>query len=115
MSGKKHYFANKWQKFKDAPPEMFHRHMFIEVMDGLVDHWEILPHIDTVIRATHLKTKKVTEHVYKRKHAAENKVISYLNKRTHEFIICQQETLHYVHPNDYDAVFDELFDDPIDF
>jgi hypothetical protein len=110
MSGKSPYFPNKWKQFKDAPPEMFMRHMFIEVMEGLVHHWEVRPDVACIIRATDLETKKVKEHVYKRQHAAENKVLQLFKARTHEFIICTNDSLHYVHPHDFDGLVDEPFD-----
>ena len=39
----------------------------------------------------HLKTHKVKEHVYRRQHAAENKVVDYIKKQTHEFVVCTPE------------------------
>ena len=59
MSGKAPYFPNNWKKFKDAPPEMFTPHMFIEVMDWKVAGWELPSDVCCIIRATHLKTSKV--------------------------------------------------------
>ena len=53
-----------------------------------------------------LKTKKVKEHIYKRQHAAEAKVVEYMTKQTHEFVVCSHDTIHYVHP--------DLFDDDDD-
>ena len=103
MSGKAPYFPNNWKKFKDAPPEMFTPHMFIEVMDWKVAGWELPSDVCCIIRATHLKTSKVKEHVYRRQHAAENKVIDYMTKQTHEFVVCTPEAIHYVHPEkDYE-------------
>ena len=60
-----------------------------------------------MIRATNLKTKKVKEHIYKRQHAAEAKVVEYMNKKTHEFAVCSHDTITYVHP--------DLFDDDDDW
>ena len=94
MSGKAPYFPNNWKKFKDAPPEMFTPHMFIEVMDWKVAGWELPSDVCCIIRATHLKTSKVKEHVYRRQHAAENKVIDYMTKQTHEFVVCTPEAIH---------------------
>ena len=38
------------------------------------------------------------EHIYKRQHAAEAKVIDYMNKQTHEFVVCTHDAIHYIHP-----------------
>jgi HD-like signal output (HDOD) protein len=103
MSGKAPYFPNNWKKFKDAPADMFTPHMFIEVMEWKVAGWELPSDVCCIIRATHLKTSKVKEHVYKRHHAAENKVMEYMLKQTHEFVVCTDESIHYVHPSkDYE-------------
>ena len=42
MSGRrKKYFPNNWQKFKDAPDEMFMPHTYVEVMDYKIAGWEL--------------------------------------------------------------------------
>ena len=98
MSGKAPYFPNNWKKFKDAPAEMFTPHMFHEVMEWKVAGWELPSDVACMIRATHLKSGKVKEHIYKRQHAAEAKVIDYMNKQTHEFVVCTDDAIHYIHP-----------------
>ena len=98
MSGKKPYFPNNWKKFKDAPAEAFVDHLFVEVMDWKVAGWELPSDVACMIRATHLKSGKVKEHIYKRQHAAEAKVIDYMNKQTHEFVVCTHDAIHYIHP-----------------
>tara|TARA_R100000329_G_scaffold148909_1_gene138475 strand:- start:2047 stop:2382 length:336 start_codon:yes stop_codon:yes gene_type:complete len=111
MSGKAPYFPNNWKKFKQAPPEMFTPHMFIEVMEWKVGGWELPSDVCCIIRATNLKTKKVKEHVYRRRHAAENKVMEYISKRTHEFTVCTPETIHFVSPANEDEEIDLEFYD----
>ena len=104
MSGKPPYFPNNWKKFKDAPAELFDTHTFEEIMEWKIAAWEIPADVCCIIRATHLKTRKVKEHVYKRQHAAEAKVTEYMNKLSHEFVVCTHDTIHYVHP---EAISDE--------
>ncbi len=41
MSGKREYFPNNWQEFKDAPDEVFQRPSFAEVMDWKGAGWEL--------------------------------------------------------------------------
>lgn len=101
MSGKAPYFPNNWKMYKDAPAEAFQPHTFIEVMDWKVGGWELPADVACIIRATHLKTRKIKEHVYKRQHAAEAKVLDYIRKKTHEFIVCTHDTIHFVHPDDW--------------
>lgn len=99
MNGKKKpEFPNNWQLYKDADPENFEPHMFFEVMEWKVAGWELPSSIDCIIRATHLKTKRVDEYVYKRRHAAENKIRQLLNDKTHEFCVTTHEAQHYIGP-----------------
>ena len=101
MSGKKKepYFPNNWKMFKDAPSEIFEPHLFVEVMDWKIAGWELPADVSCLIRTTNLTTRKVKEHVYKRRHAAENKVRSLMNKDTHEFVVCTHDAIHHVHPH----------------
>ncbi|MEC7112727.1 MAG: hypothetical protein VXW72_04245 [Candidatus Thermoplasmatota archaeon] len=98
MNGKKPYFPNNWKLFKDAPSEAFEPHPFIEVMEWKVAGWELPADVSCLIRTTNLKTKKVKEHVYKRRHAAENKVRKLIANETCEIVVCTQEAIHHVHP-----------------
>ncbi|AXF42069.1 hypothetical protein STIP37_8 [Synechococcus T7-like phage S-TIP37] len=102
MSGKAPYFPNNWKRFKEAPAELFETHTFEEIMEWKIAAWELPADVVCVIRATNLKTKKVKEHVYKRQHAAENKVRDYMDKQTHEFCVCTHDAIHYVHPENVD-------------
>ena len=49
--------------------------------------WELPADVSCLIRTTNLKTMKVKEYVYKRRHAAENKVRK-LMQRTHTNLLC---------------------------
>ena len=100
MSNNK-YFPNKWKLVKSLPDEIFTELAlpFDEFMEWRVDSWVLPEEIEVLIRATHMPTHKVKEYVYKRKHAAENKVRNLIAKDTHEFVVCTHESIHYVHPN----------------
>ena len=109
MSGKK-YFPNNWQKFKDAPDDMFMPHTFEEVMDWKIAAWELPSNISCMIREADLKTKKVTEHVYQRSHAAQNKVRQLMAKTGVEFTVCTPEHIHFVSEHPIDDYENELED-----
>ena len=106
MSGKKKpYFDNNWQEYKDAPDDMFHTHTFEEVMSWKVGGWELPSSVCCVIRATDLDTHKVTEYVYRKRSAAQNKVNELINKRNCEFVVADHESIHFLSPadiSDYD-------------
>ena len=102
MSGKKPYFPNNYDLYKDADSEMFMPHTFFEVMEWKVAGWELPSSVDCIIRTTHLETKKVKEHVYKRRHAAENKIKQLLNDQTHEFCVTTHDSQHAIGPKHQD-------------
>lgn len=95
MNGKtkKKYFPNKWSKYKAIPSREFHRSSFFDIYESIAHNCGLVPQFTCVIRATHLKTKKVTEHVYKRQHAAQAKILNYYQARTHALFIHQQDQL----------------------
>jgi len=112
MSGRK-YFPNNWQKFKDAPDEMFVPHMFVEVMDWKVAAWELPSNVCCMIREENLETKKVKEYVYQRHAAAEKKVAQLMKKDGIEFTVCTPEQIHFVSQldiEDYEENDDEQED-----
>ena len=58
MSGKRKEFPNNWQKFKDAPDDLFHQHTFDEIMDWRVGAWELPSNISCLIRKLILKQRR---------------------------------------------------------
>ena len=84
--------------YKDAPDEAFQQHTFEEVMEWKVAGWELPADIACIIRATNLKTQRTKEYVYKRQHAAEQKVLDLMDAKTHEFTVCTHDSIHYIGP-----------------
>ena len=107
MSGKKKYFPNNWQKFKDAPAEFFVPHMFVEVMDWKVAAWELPSNVCCMIREENLETKKVKEYVYQHRGAAEKKVAQLMKKDGIEFTVCTPEQIHFVSQLDIEDYEDD--------
>ena len=106
---RKKYFPNNWKLYKDAPPEMFEDHLFLDLMLWKVSGWELPPDVCCLIRATHLETKKVTEFVYKRHKAADNKLIQLCKAKTHDICVTTHDSQHYIGPNPIDD--SELYED----
>lgn len=99
MSGKKGYFPNNWQEFKDADESDFIPHTFEEVMSWKVGGWELPSSVCCIIRATNLKTKKVKEYVYQKHHAAQAKVNELINTPDIEFVVADSDSIHYLYPH----------------
>ena len=98
MSGK--YYPNDWQKYKDAPDELFEQHTFEEVMSWKVAGWELPASVCCIIRANTHKGK-IKEFVYQKHSAAEAKVASLMNEGV-EFTVCTDDSIHFVSPTDDD-------------
>jgi hypothetical protein len=109
MSGKK-YFPNNWQKWKDAPEDMFMPHTFEEIMEFKIGAWELPSNVCCVIRESNLDTKKVKEYVYQRHCAAEKKVSQLLKKEGIEFTVCTPQQVHFVSQLDIDDYEDDQKD-----
>ena len=107
MSGKK-YFPNNWQKWKDAPEDLFMPHTFEEIMDFKVGAWELPSNVCCVIRESDLNTKKVKEYVYQRKHAAEKKVSQLMKTDGIEFTVCTPEQIHFLSQLDITDYEDDI-------
>ena len=91
-------FPNKWRKIKDIPADKFEPLFYEDVMDWKIAGWELPADVACVIRARNLEDSKIKEHVYKRMSAAESKIRQYMTYKSHELVICAEEALYYVHP-----------------
>jgi hypothetical protein len=98
MSGKKKYFNNNWQEYKDAPDELFEQHTFEEVMSWKVAGWELPSSVVCIIRVTDPETRKVSEHVYRQRAAAQRKVSDLMDQADSEFVVCDHESIHLLKP-----------------
>jgi hypothetical protein len=96
---KKEYFPNNWQEYKDADDDNFIPHTFEELMSWKVAGWELPSSICCVIRITNLNTKKVKEHVYQQRSAAQRKVQELMYKDDIEFTVCDHEAIHHLSPH----------------
>ena len=94
MTGKRKVFPNNWQRFKDAPDDMFEEHEFEELMSWRVDHWELPSSVFCLIRESNTKTGKVKEHVYQVAGFAFKKIHALQNKSDTEFIVCDAGGLY---------------------
>jgi len=99
MSGRKRYYPNNWQEYKDADDSDFIPHTYEEVMSWKVGGWELPSSVCCIIRATNLKTKKVKEYVYQKPHAAQAKVNELISTPDVEFVVADSDSIHYLFPH----------------
>ena len=96
---KKPYFANNWQEYKDTDDSNFIPHTFEEIMSWKVAGWELPSSVCCVIRVTNVDTKKVTEHVYQKRSAAQSKVDQLIDTPNIEFTVADHESIHHISPS----------------
>ena len=106
MSGK--YYPNDWQKYKDAPDELFEQHTFEEIMSWKVAGWELPASVCCIIRANTHKGK-IKEYVYQKRSAAEQKVAALMNEGV-EFTVCTDEQIHFISYNQPDDDDEHYYD-----
>ena len=76
-------------------------------MTWKVAGWELPSSVYCIIREMNLKTGKVKEHTYQRKHAARAKVEQLLSTPDTEFVVADNESIHHLFPGDYAELDDD--------
>ena len=100
MAKRKDYYPNNWQEYKDADDSDFIPHTFEELMSWKVGSWELPSSVCCVIRITDVNTKKVKEHVYSKRSAAQAKVDQLISTPDIEFTVADHEAIHHLTPAD---------------
>ena len=80
-------------------------------MTWKVAGWEIPASVYCIIREENLKTGKIKEHTYQRKHAARAKVEQLLDTPDTAFVVADQHSIHHIFPGDNDVLEDPTDDD----
>tara|TARA_R100000742_G_C4244226_1_gene63379 strand:+ start:282 stop:596 length:315 start_codon:yes stop_codon:yes gene_type:complete len=98
------YFPNNWEAYKDSPDELFISLPFDEFMNWKIGGYEIPSSIACIIRAKNVDTGKVKEYVYRKTHAAKMKCRQLMDSGNTEFIVAQQDTVHFITPEDANEI-----------
>ena len=99
---KKKYFPNNWKRLRDVPASFFEPIEFDEFMEWKIGGYEIPSSVKCIIRETNLSTGKVKEFTYSRHGDAQNKIDDILKKGESEFVVCDEEEIHYLYPKHLD-------------
>ena len=105
MSGK--YYPHNWDVIKDAPDEFFEPCSWEEFFEWKLCAWEIPSSVSCILRAEHIDTGAITEHVYQKPKSAQRRLIKYLQDGEHDVTICNSDSIHLVKV----ATIDETDDD----
>ena len=101
MSGK--YYPNNFDAIQGAPDEVFEPCSWEEFYEWRMCAWEIPTSVVCIMRAEHKDTGEITEHVYQKPKAAQNRLIKYMQDGDHEVTVCNAESIHLVKIADNDT------------
>ena len=94
MSGK--YYPNNVDAIQGVPDEVFEPCSWEEFYEWRMCAWEIPTSVVCIMRAEHKDTGEITEHVYQKPKAAQNRLIKYMQDGDHEVTVCNAESIHLV-------------------
>tara|TARA_Y100000114_G_C11694870_1_gene295495 strand:+ start:194 stop:529 length:336 start_codon:yes stop_codon:yes gene_type:complete len=103
----KQYFPNNYKKIAECPAEFFEPIEYDIFMEWKMNGWEIAPSHNCIIRTINCETGKVKEYTYQRKSAAKKKLYQLLEQHKHELIICTDENIQHLKPEQYITEHDE--------
>ena len=109
---KRKYFENNWEGIKKVPSKQFRQVSFERVM---AREWSLPSSTCCVIRVQDLHTKKVTEHTYRRRYAADRKLRSLTQEENKEITLLTDESMHILRPNLSDEDYDRMTEDDPEF
>ena len=98
MSGK--YYPNNYDAIREAPDEYFDTCTYEEFNDWKLRAWEIPASVSCLIRAEHIHTGKIKEHVYQKPKAAQKRLLEYMKTGEYDVTVCNQESIHLLKIND---------------
>ena len=101
MSGK--YYPNNFDAIQGAPDEVFEPCSWEEFYEWRMCAWEIPTSVVCIMRAEHKDTGEITEHVYQKPKAAQNRLLKYMQDGDHEVTVCNAESIHLVKVADNDT------------
>jgi len=103
----KKYFPNNYNKIAKCPAEWFEPMEYDLFMDWKMNGWVMMPEVDCIIRTVNCKTGKIKEYAYQRRSAAKKRLSKLLLQHEHELIICTDDNLQHLKPEQYITEHDE--------
>ena len=97
MAKRPKYYPNNYRAVAETEPHYFPQIGYLDFFEFHVANWMLHSSHDCVIRATNRKTGRVSEHSYKYRKAAQNKIEKLVH--THDFVVCDHEAIHKLSPN----------------
>ena len=93
---KQGYFPNNWQRYKDAPDDLFEPISYEDFEHWKVSGWELPESVFCIIRVTDKTTLKVKEHVYQQPAAARKKLMKLVEDSNNEITVVDNDAIHLI-------------------
>lgn len=100
MKPKKPYLPNNWQRYKDAPDEVFKPLSYEEFHDWRICSWDIPDSVCAIVRVQNKDTLKVKEYVYRTMNGVEKRVYKLMEDPANEITICDSDEIHFIRHDD---------------
>jgi len=94
MNGK--YYPNNFDAIAEAPDELFEPCTYEEFFDWRLTAWEIPSSVTCIIRAEHIETGKIKEHVYMKATAAKKRLIKYVEDGNYRVTVADHDFISLV-------------------
>ena len=104
------YYPNNWEAIKELPDEFFSEIDYDDIFIHRVNSWEIPSSIDSIIRATHIVTKKTQEFSYSRAGNAQKKLLQLCQTGEYDISVAREEACFFISSkdiSDYGEVYEE--------
>lgn len=96
MKPKKPYLPNNWQRYKDAPEELFKPLSFEDFYDWRVLNWDIPESVCAIVRSQDRDTLKVKEYVYRTQSGVNKRVSKLMENPANEITICDSDDIYFL-------------------
>jgi hypothetical protein len=91
MSGKE--FPNNYDALSNAPSEAFAECSWEDFVEWKIMGWDMPSSVYMIIRAQHVDSYAITEHVYQKPGAARNRVLKYMQDGEHDLVLCTHDSV----------------------
>ena len=96
MTSKKPYYPNNWQRYKDAPDDVFKSLTWEEFHDWKMCGWDLPESVLCLIRVENKDTGKVKEYAYSTPRGVSNRMQRLMADPANEITICDNDEIHFI-------------------
>lgn len=92
----KQYYPNNFDAIASAPDDAFVPCTYGEFVDWRLTNWSIPSSVICIVRAEHKDTGRIREHVYVKAHAANKRLLKYMQDGNYRVTVADHESISLV-------------------